>query len=89
MVVVGSGDTAGDRGRAVGGRLGDDLRAAFVELGVGGGSDLPAIHSACYEPGAAVFDLALPEPQEYTDTAVKRAGPAFAWHRHVPDVTAA
>jgi pimeloyl-ACP methyl ester carboxylesterase len=71
------------------GRLGDDLRAAFVELGVGEDPDLPAIHSACYEPGAAVFDLALPEPQEYTDTAVKRAGPAFAWHRHVPDVTAA
>jgi len=63
------------------GELGDDLRAAFVALGVGEDPDLTAIESVCYDPGAAVFDLALPEEVEYAGASVARSEPAFRWHR--------
>lgn len=63
------------------GKLGDDLRAAFVALGVGEDPDLTAIESVCYDPGAAVFDLALPEEVEYAGASVARSEPAFRWHR--------
>jgi hypothetical protein len=63
------------------GSLGEALTAAFVALGIGETPDLPAIQGACYDPGASVFDLAVPHDAEYSDRPVARSAPAYTWHR--------